>query len=1075
MPQYSIFTSQTPVTTNGNDGVAYTLGTTWYTAQSGGRVVGVRWYFPTTVPSGTVTAALYQQTSETTGTQLATANFVSPIGGTWNTVLFSSPVTVSPNTPYVVAVCTANRYVGTSDVFGAAGITNGPLVAPQSGTDPLGTGTLRNGRLGSTGGSIAFPSSGAFAAANYFVDPIVEFVADPAPYRVYLTNAAAGYTPATKRGQWDDNAATLVRKLGPRPEGTAATAARAETSATNNYDVLLGRWVSQPARRAGELAGQMNWCVGVRESAAAANMFFHWHVYVLAGDTDTVRGVLRDSAVNTTEWISTSAVGRTGNGWDLDAVNVQAGDRLVVELGYRAQNTSTTSYTGTINYGSTGTTDLSLASPNVTTEPGWVEFTDAEGIFWEDIGGITDDFNDGTLDTADRWSGTWVSGGTTPIETGGKLRIYCNTNYAGALTGPWLYFRDTEASWEMVTLANGATATSECYFKGSIDSSVAGTYIGWLLNLKTGVLRANNAVSYTDSGGVDITWNATTHRWLRLRETSGTVYWETSPDGETWTVRRSTETPYWCNYKDLALSFDAHRDAGASDFFEIDNVSTGPPDDIAYEETAGPDDVPIADAVTAVEIKARTVADTAGTADTVTAVEVKARTVADTAGVTDAAAHTAVRVRAAADTADVTDTVTHASALAREAADDIELGDAAAATWARTRTADDSVGIDDAVVAGVVRARDTTGTAEIDDAVTVARVLVRTVTDGGGIDDTVTAAEAVVRDTADDAGIDDDVVVLLSQAASVTDDAAIDDATVAALSRVRGVADSMAADDDVVKASDRARVAADDVPGDDTATRARAAAKTVGPDGVGIVDEVAAFVGSGEVLADGVAIDDAATRTADRNRVFADTADAADAAAPAAQRGRQVGDGAGLTDDLVVFLGSVKQVADDVPASDDVAAQVAWVRGVADSADLTDMVTARMVRTRSVTDIADAVDVVAETVGVHKSLADAATVSDAVEPVLGRVRRIVDDVGLADAVVVELAAGSVLVADLLPVVDAVLVDLVRAAVEPSRTEEVPVVLADTTVPVRVADTTAAVVAGGTIVPVPPRQVTIRIS
>jgi hypothetical protein len=59
------------------------------------------------------------------------------------------------------------------------------------------------------------------------------------------------------------------------------------------------------------------------------------------------------------------------------AVTLNAGDRIVVEFGYRAQNTSTTSYSGTIRYGGSGTTDLNAADGDtaVSTRWPWVQFS----------------------------------------------------------------------------------------------------------------------------------------------------------------------------------------------------------------------------------------------------------------------------------------------------------------------------------------------------------------------------------------------------------------------------------------------------------------------------------------------------------------------------------------------------------------------------------------------------------------------------------------------------------------------------------------------------------------------------
>ncbi len=60
-----------------------------------------------------------------------------------------------------------------------------------------------------------------------------------------------------------------------------------------------------------------------------------------------------------------------------------------------------------------------------------------------------------------------------------------------------------------------------------------------------GTLTLRRKLSGTNSD-TGVTWNGSTMKWWRIRETAGTVYWETSPDGTpgSWTVRRSLATPF---------------------------------------------------------------------------------------------------------------------------------------------------------------------------------------------------------------------------------------------------------------------------------------------------------------------------------------------------------------------------------------------------------------------------------------------------------------------------------------------------------------------------------------------------
>jgi hypothetical protein len=198
--------------------------------------------------------------------------------------------------------------------------------------------------------------------------------------RYYLANAAAPFTPTTIRGAWDQTASSVTNLLGSVPSGGAATVAMTEVNVTNLWDVLFGRWVSEPIYHAGTLAGTATWIAGVLESSLSANDFFHVHIFVTVGSTDVVRGTLLTDSIGATEFPNPTATGRGEGAKTITSTAVSVGDRIVVEIGYQAQNTVTTSFTGTMNYGNTGTTDLASASTAVTTNPGWIEFSDTNGV-----------------------------------------------------------------------------------------------------------------------------------------------------------------------------------------------------------------------------------------------------------------------------------------------------------------------------------------------------------------------------------------------------------------------------------------------------------------------------------------------------------------------------------------------------------------------------------------------------------------------------------------------------------------------------------------------------------------------
>ena len=203
--------------------------------------------------------------------------------------------------------------------------------------------------------------------------------------RFYMQNAAPDVIIATHRGAWDDTASVLQRKLARTKAGGIANKGVAETSTTNDFDVLVLKFVSEPIPSARTLAGTLNWITGAQESNTAMNANWHVHAYVTQGNTDTVRGTLVTNYTEpsgTNEWPTTAQGDGPTGPVTVSPVAVSANDRIVIEVGYVARNTQNNSRTGTLWYGGTQATDLT-AGGNETNTPGWWEFS-------QDVFGVGD-------------------------------------------------------------------------------------------------------------------------------------------------------------------------------------------------------------------------------------------------------------------------------------------------------------------------------------------------------------------------------------------------------------------------------------------------------------------------------------------------------------------------------------------------------------------------------------------------------------------------------------------------------------------------------------------------------------
>lgn len=146
--------------------------------------------------------------------------------------------------------------------------------------------------------------------------------------------------------------------------------------------------------------------------------------------------------------------------------------------------------------------------------------------------GFNDPFDGSTLDTA-KWD--VVSG--TPTVAGGL----CHLGNGDAI--------GTKVPFQLT----GKTATA--YGWGMRQMLLRDTaYAGNAIDLKR---IGGNLVTYSPNGAPQqtIPYDPVAHANLRIREASGTVYWEASPDGTSWNTLRSFPTPSWVASRDATLRF----------------------------------------------------------------------------------------------------------------------------------------------------------------------------------------------------------------------------------------------------------------------------------------------------------------------------------------------------------------------------------------------------------------------------------------------------------------------------------------------------------------------------------------
>jgi hypothetical protein len=155
---------------------------------------------------------------------------------------------------------------------------------------------------------------------------------------------------------------------------------------------------------------------------------------------------------------------------------------------------------------------------------------------------LVDNFNDNAIDTT-KWT---EFGAPAPIserirETNGRIEVRPRSTdtslYSGFMSATQHDLTDSYAHLELVR-APKAIAGLGCSF---LAKTAANDFVYFFLEI--GFLRCFQRVGGVYTQLERVPYDPKAHRWLRLRERFGITYWETAPDGTTWTIVLSKPNP----------------------------------------------------------------------------------------------------------------------------------------------------------------------------------------------------------------------------------------------------------------------------------------------------------------------------------------------------------------------------------------------------------------------------------------------------------------------------------------------------------------------------------------------------
>ena len=183
------------------------------------------------------------------------------------------------------------------------------------------------------------------------------------------------------------------------------------------------------------------------------------------------------------------------------------------------------------------------------------------------IATLTDDFNDNSIDTG-KWT-TGVAAGSSITETGGQLVI------APPVSGTGYSYLDSNDTFSLV----GSSLTVE--FAGTISTATGVEQIMEIMiddsnYIMFFIANTGAAMRLVTAAADDSTYTTRDDRmmhWARIRESSGTIYWETSPDRTNWTIQRSAPSTFSLTSLKVRLSAGCWQSVASPGTAKFDNIN----------------------------------------------------------------------------------------------------------------------------------------------------------------------------------------------------------------------------------------------------------------------------------------------------------------------------------------------------------------------------------------------------------------------------------------------------------------------------------------------------------------------
>jgi hypothetical protein len=189
------------------------------------------------------------------------------------------------------------------------------------------------------------------------------------------------------------------------------------------------------------------------------------------------------------------------------------------------------------------------------------------------LSSLVDTFDD-TPDYAVKWISSYNTSSIASVSDRLVISTTLNTNYHGLVSNGGYDLTSSYAQIEVIGVGNQQLASFESFPLNIYLSSDNTTGVFWYIH--SGIIKAYKKISGTSTILQSATYDASVHRWLRIRENNGTTYFETSPDGVTWTTFTSLANPITMTSLTLEISAGTYSTESTITSITLDNLNVLP-------------------------------------------------------------------------------------------------------------------------------------------------------------------------------------------------------------------------------------------------------------------------------------------------------------------------------------------------------------------------------------------------------------------------------------------------------------------------------------------------------------------